>query len=136
LLNISIFCISLCTFSLYDTSQMDEIDRLKEAEFLIKQYFEVSKIRDEAERIRQFVKVDSAIKEYYKNVLQPLVGQHLRLAFSEQSGEKAGLTLLTHHEISPRPEQEKAIIDFAMRLDEALAYTAPLAESSKDDDGS
>ena len=113
---------------------MDEIDRLKEAESLIRRYNEVSKIRDEAERIRQFVKVDGALKEYYKQVLQPLFGQHLRLAFSERSNGKAGLTVFTHHDIRPRPEQEKAIIEFTERLGEAMAYTSPLAKSAEDDE--
>ena len=113
---------------------MDEHDRLKEAESLIRKYYEASKIRDEAERIRQFVKVDDALKEYYKQVLQPLFGQHLRLAFSERSDGKTGLTVFTRHEISPRPEQEKAIIDFTERLGEAMAYTSPLAEFAADEE--
>ena len=113
---------------------MDETDRLKEAESLIRKYFEVSKIRDEAERIRQFVQIDSALKEYYKQVLQPLYGRHLRLAFSERSDRKGGPTVFTRREISPRPEQEKAIVDFTERLEEAMAYTSPLIRSEDDDE--
>ena len=115
---------------------MDEIDRLNDAESLIRRYYEVSKIRNEAERIRQFVKVDDALKKYYEQVLQPLFGQHLRLAFSERSDGKAGLTVFTRHNISPPPEQEKAIIDFTERLSEAMAYTSPIAKSAEDDEDS
>ena len=118
------------------SQKMDETDRLKKAESLIRRYYEISKIRDEAERIRQFVEIDVALKEYYKQVLEPLFGQHLRLAFSERSDGKAGLTVFTRHEISPRPEQEKAIIDFTERLSEAMAYSSPLTKSAEDDEDS
>ncbi|MBQ75339.1 MAG: hypothetical protein CMQ20_10015 [Gammaproteobacteria bacterium] len=113
---------------------MDETDRLKEAESLITRYYEISKIRDETERVRQFIEIDSRLKEYYKQVLQPLHGRHLRLAFSERSGDKRGLRVFTRREVSPRPEQEKAIVDFTERLDEAMAYSSPLARSSDDDE--
>ena len=114
---------------------MDNIDRLNEAETLIKRYRDVSKIRDEVERIRQFVEVDAALKEYYDRVLQPLFGQHLRLAFNERSNSKTGLKVFTYREIRPRPEQEKAILDFTERLGKAMAYTFRLDQSAEENEG-
>ncbi len=111
---------------------MDEIANLKEVESLISNYYEISKIRDEAERIRQFVKIDRMLKEYHAREIAPRETSNLKLYFTKKDTGPAGLKIFELHDITPAAEREGDLIRFANDLAKAVAYPASLSTECKD----
>jgi hypothetical protein len=97
---------------------------LETAEFLIQRYCEISKIRDEAERIRQFVKIDGLLKAYWKQEIESRQGSHLKLMFTRKFVSRAGIKMYERHEMRPVSASEGDLIEFTRELKRALAYPA------------
>ena len=111
---------------------MVDFCRLKDAEALIIEYYEVSKIRSDAERIRQFVEIDKRLRNYVEQVIRPEETQKLRLSFMRRKEVRQHMEVHSHYRILPLRNQEKALVEFSLLLKEAMSYEEPFNDSADD----
>ena len=101
---------------------MIDLKRQNDAEMLIVKYYEISKIRDQTERIRQFVELDIILRNYAEQVLKPVGMPKMRLSFVQNKNVRQNLRVSSHHEILPMPCQEEALVRFSILLAETMSY--------------